>query len=509
MIAASLIWLGTVCIKPVRADVENTGVDTDQGETLTTNPKSRTVNVSASVSDLVSPSVPILVAPPDTATLVTSTPRFIWKESSDERGIDKYQLWLDGALYFNNIPTNSTVNDSYTLVYEDGEYKLTTKLALSQGSHTWYIVAYDPFGNHSQSATWSFNIDTQSPVITVTSIDDLETQITSANSASVPTLPLELTGLTPILTGTGESGTTISLTVTIPGQSPLTLTLNLQSANFAFQLPTLPSNQVIYLSLVSSDGVGNTSTITNIPIIIKPTVITLPIPKFPLDLPLLPPETILTTPFQIISPTFFKEFLYTLPAPMPTLVTIPRFVRNASFIPILVLILVLFFRKVRSIVCDTKNGAGLAGVKLFLSDLKGDQIVTYKTDDHGWFDLIIPTPGDYKLTAELPGYFFSTAKASQGGKIHTDHTNQERILLIPMDQDGNTNPPTWKHRARVYIHATRRRLHPAYYPLLALYVLLVLLFPTLLNLGIALIFGSSSAMRQYSTHRRNTTKILS
>jgi hypothetical protein len=268
--------------------------------------------VTASVPDIVPPSVPFLIAPEDESLLNTGTPTFIWQESTDNVGVSHYQLWLDGNLHFDNIPTTNTSNAFYDLTYNSltGQYSLTPKVKIADGLHTWRIVAFDAAGNNATSVTWEFTIDTQAPAFVIKTIGPLETNISAQDTSTVPSDPIELEDNEPIFTGTGEANSSVKVTVQIPGQSNQTIEFNIDgSGNWSFQLGILPRDEEIRLDFVITDKAGNISVLTNLKILIiqeffifpppppppptptpTPTPSPLPSPVTPPDEPPFPPE---------------------------------------------------------------------------------------------------------------------------------------------------------------------------------------------------------------------------
>ncbi len=138
------------------------------GETGQTNPKSRPVNMSLTISDTEAPTTPVLIAPSNGATLTTTTPSFVWEESTDNFSMSYYKLTLDGSVLFDSIPLTDTTNGSYTLTKTATQYTLVPISPLTNGSHTWKITAVDINGNSSESTTWSFTISTITPTATPT-----------------------------------------------------------------------------------------------------------------------------------------------------------------------------------------------------------------------------------------------------------------------------------------------------------------------------------------------------
>ncbi|MDO8507333.1 MAG: YCF48-related protein [bacterium] len=81
----------------------------------------------------------------------TARPTFTWASTSDANsGINKYQLYIDGALDTDNISAVAT--------------SVQATNSLIDGSHTWYVKAVDNAGNARQStSTFTVNIDTSAP----------------------------------------------------------------------------------------------------------------------------------------------------------------------------------------------------------------------------------------------------------------------------------------------------------------------------------------------------------
>lgn len=227
--------------------------------------------VSATVPDIVAPSSVVLIAPPDETLTNDATPTFVWQQATDNVGVTYYQFWLDGSLLFDNIPTSSTTNGQYTLNYDSnsGQYSLTPSALISNGTHTWSIVAYDLAGNNSTSVTWEFTVDTQAPSFIVTAVGEFTTVISAQDLSSVPTDPIELEDNEPILSGTGEPNAQVQLTVTIPDQAAQVINFTISgSGTWSVQLGILPRDVVIYLTFIITDSAGNSSVLSDLPILI-------------------------------------------------------------------------------------------------------------------------------------------------------------------------------------------------------------------------------------------------
>lgn len=266
-------------------------------------PKVRQVQVTASVSDNEDPSVPILVAPENNATVTTSTPDFVWKQSTDNFGISKYQLVLDGEILFDSIPTSTADRPDFQLVFssETGEYILTPTAALADGTHTWKIIAFDLHGNTASSVTWTFTIDTTAPTFLITTIESYQTSISAQDLLTVPSEPFVLSENQPTLSGTGEALSQVSLQVTLPdGTSTYYQFVIDEAGNWTVTLGTLPRDTVIDLDFVITDPAGNVSLLSNVLLILPTSVVIIPpLGPFPgAEIPLIPPREHIT---QIIT----------------------------------------------------------------------------------------------------------------------------------------------------------------------------------------------------------------
>lgn len=289
------------------------------GEDLQTNPKTRNTVVTATVPDIIPPSIPILISPPDESLLNDATPTFIWQESTDNVGVDHYELYIDGSLFIGNIPLVDTTTSSYTLTYDSGsgQYSLTPTTTISNGAHTWHIIAYDAAGNFATSATWDFIIDTLAPSFVIEDIGPVDTAISAQDIDSVPEDPIELEDNEPLFTGTGESNASVQVTIQIPGESNQEINFSIDgSGNWSFQLGILPRDEVITLNFVITDEAGNISVLNDVKILIIQEYIIIPPPSptpTPTPIPT-PTPTPSGSPVAIVSPTPSPA----PPSPVPT-----------------------------------------------------------------------------------------------------------------------------------------------------------------------------------------------
>jgi hypothetical protein len=300
------------------------------------NPEVKSATVTATVPDNEPPTTPILVSPSNGAYVTVTKPTFVWEASTDDWGMGNYQLFIDGSIHFNNIPLTAADIPEFTLTYDSttARYSLTPKTALSEGSHTWKIRAVDGTGNVTDSATWTFTIDTQAPIFVVTQVGDEAVSISAQDSSTIPASPIELEENQPTLSGTGEASSTIQLTVSIPGDPTQTYSATIASdGTWSINLTTLPRDVTITLDFIITDLAGNISILNGVQIVIVTPVITIP-PTSPSPSPLAsgeptPPPTspapspIITIPLippQEILEEVTQELSERLPAPIAAVI---------------------------------------------------------------------------------------------------------------------------------------------------------------------------------------------
>lgn len=228
-------------------------------------------HVTTTVPDIRPPGPPFLISPINQSFVTTRTPTFVWRAAIDDYIMSHYQLWVDGKLFLDSIPLISTRHALYTLQYDPltEQYSLTLKKALTEGTHTWKIIAVDAAGHSNSSATWSFTIDTQAPQFVIHQIGKLPVAISAYDSATIPSRPIELLENEPALRGIGEPNSFITLTLITEDGSTLIYTTTIdQNGHWLIQLPILPRNQVITLNFVIEDQAGLVTVLNGVQIII-------------------------------------------------------------------------------------------------------------------------------------------------------------------------------------------------------------------------------------------------
>lgn len=290
-----------------RAGISDTGVDTDNGETLGSNPKTRTSKVTVMVRDEIPPDAPILVSPSNGSVVTNKRPPFVWKIGFDAHGIGKYQFYLDGSLLFDSITTPVKTDPLYTYAEDPstGNATLQVKNDLTEGAHTWKVKAFDVNGNSTNSATWSFTIDTTAPVLLVKSVGDTTVSVSAQDITTIPTSPIILTKNQPVISGTSEASASIKISVILPDLSVTTYTTTVASdGTWSITLGTLPYYKTIKLQVSSNDSGGNSALIDSIPIRLEYVTVKLPSPidKITPEITITPPEVIKEEIAKVIKP---------------------------------------------------------------------------------------------------------------------------------------------------------------------------------------------------------------
>ncbi len=276
-------------------------------------------HVTLKVVDNTNPTTPILISPENNSYVTTSTPTFRWEESSDDRGIAKYQLWLNGNLLYDNLPTGNQENGNYIYTHDtlNGEYSLQLKNGISDGTYSWKIRVYDINNNYSESATWSFIIDTLAPTFIINSIGEVNTNISAQDLSTIPSSPIELENNEPLITATGEPNSTVVLTVYSPNDPVQIYTTTIDAnGNWSLQLGIFNRGDIITLDFTITDPAGLVSVLNNVQFVVKELVIVVP-PASPSPSPTISP-TPSATPGLSPEPTVSTEA-----SPTPPVIEIP------------------------------------------------------------------------------------------------------------------------------------------------------------------------------------------
>lgn len=482
------------------------------------------------VYDAEGPTTPILIAPPNNSFVNTATPTFVWQASTDSSGISHYQLYLNGLLFLDNLPTVSTTTSAYTLVFDPvaNTYSLTLTQTLDNANYTWKIRAYDTFDNWTDSATWNFTVDIFAPWFVINQIGDLAVSISAQDASTVPAEPIVLMDNRPRLIGRGEPLSEVVLTILIPGESSQTLTTQIDAAgNWSLELPLLPRGTVITLDFVITDQAGNVTILNNVQIMIfqDEIVIAPPIeePEPIITIPVLPPEE--------IAHRIIKEIADYVP---PTLWEATRFIPEAlrrqirDSAPYSGLLMLLTLPAAGFLAVASQFGSGLSLALIIrilqalgllpkgrpqgmvFNRLTGKPIPfalltvrsldsssgpliqeTVVTDLAGVYSGLRLPPGEYQLWASHQDYAFPSSQERPGylkqadyyrGEPFTISSDRDELLfLIPMDPLKAEAGAGRRFNWRIRLAQLSRLGSRVILPLFVISGVLAILFPSLWN----------------------------
>ena len=375
-----------------------------------------------------------------------------------------------------DIPPNDAETPRFTLDYDEATeyFTLKVKELITDGTHTWKIIALDTFENGSDSATWSFTVDTQAPSFILSQVGSVPTSISAQDINTVPSDPIELDANSPQLLGNGEANSTVVLLVTIPDDPTQTLTNTTDvNGNWGEKLGILPRDIIITLDFTITDQAGLISVLNGVQIIIPTEVFAFP-PASPSPSPSPSPEASpipgvspspppppsspppsplivipLTPPIEIAH-EIIQETLERLPAPLKALVArVPAETRAylattaTSLSPISALLLLalmgllallamisrfgkdlsprLIWRtlqalrllpagKPQGLVYDSQTHQGIPFALVEIRDEDDETIDLVVTDKNGIYRGLTLEPGKYQLVVSHPNYHFPTSQ---------------------------------------------------------------------------------------------------
>lgn len=256
------------------------------------------------------PAPPILISPSNNAIINSNSPTFIFESSTDEGGIHKYEFWLNGIFDHELLHTGSNTHST------------TASSALTEGLHTWKVKAVNNSGYGTDSATFSFTVDTTPPIILITGIAENQVSLSSQDPSTIPAnYSVSTTDITPTISGSSEANAVLvfSLSGSVASYT-LTTTAN-SSASFSLTPNFQLASDTYTVSVTSSDQASNSSSLPSFTLIIIPQAaktpsITIPLPSPFKDitipgLPIIPqpklpvlPKGLTAYPLTPESPTF-------------------------------------------------------------------------------------------------------------------------------------------------------------------------------------------------------------
>ena len=253
-----------------------------------TNPFPLTTSVTATVPGF--PSTPTLISPANNAVLNTTVPSFIFNPSDNTVTITHYQLVIDGSKNTDHIPNIGNTISTNALT------------ALSEGQHTWKIIAISSHGNQTASATWSFTIDITAPLILVNQVAEHQVSLSSLDLTTIPAgYQLTTTQQTPQFSGQSEANAIVAISLSNSGINYTLTTTAVSNATFTVKPDSKLSLGSYTVFISSTDTAGNATNLPSFTLIVKsaaiPSItISLPSPLPSITIPGLPLIPQLTLP---------------------------------------------------------------------------------------------------------------------------------------------------------------------------------------------------------------------
>lgn len=96
----------------------------------------------------------------NSSNFTTSTVNFTYNISDDNDYITNISLFLDGII-------NTTISNQQITPNINTTLNISV-LGISEGTHSWYIQAYDSDGAQSNSSTFTFSVDSTAPALSIT-----------------------------------------------------------------------------------------------------------------------------------------------------------------------------------------------------------------------------------------------------------------------------------------------------------------------------------------------------
>ncbi len=212
----------------------------------------------------------LLISPAAGATINNTRPTFSWTRptSLPTSPLNHYDLWIDGAIFAASVSDSLTYQDYYfyTATASGGTFYVTLKTDLAQGYHTWKVDDYTDVGTSASSETRTFYLDSISPYISVTKVD----QQTFSWDTSVPFLPdsitqfIYITNPNPSLSGGVETSSNIQIVLVCPQNIPTCsnqiYSTNSPSGTWQTQFLGLQANSTYTVKITATDAASNITT---------------------------------------------------------------------------------------------------------------------------------------------------------------------------------------------------------------------------------------------------------
>ncbi len=282
-----------------------------------TNPLSLDEIVNSATIPDSSVSAPNLRNPSDGAYTKNPFESFSWQRSTSDTGIDHYTAYRDGIIVADNITHADKQATSIFSGSVDSSYVyLTFKGALSEGTHTWRVIATGSEGITASSETWTFIVDTTIPDIILKSVDKNTMYWATHDPSTIPPWEqrqLIVTTSNPLISGKVEANSNIKFSLS----SGQTVTVFEADGNWEHRFRNLTKNVTYSVFITATDAAGNTNSFPEFTITYLQgqalQVIPTPAPTIPIS----PALSVIPTVVEESFPPAIPE--YRLPPSAPTI----------------------------------------------------------------------------------------------------------------------------------------------------------------------------------------------
>jgi len=271
---------------------------------------------------------PILISPANNSAVNNPIISFSWNRPDPipVTPLHHYDFYLDDNIFASSISDSINTQEYYyyNITRDNNVFHLDMKYALSEGYHTWKVIAYNSGNISVSSETWKFYIDSITPFISLTNVDTKSYNWNTSIPSSIPDLPkrfLTVNTTDPLLKGNVEPFSNMQIVLLCP-QNILNChnqiwTGNYPSGRWEHRFYGLQKGFTYTALLSATDAAGNS----------------IIFPKFFLTYgPVLPTPFAIITPTGTISPT---ASVTPKPTVYPTLTPTPEY-HPTEIIPIIV-----------------------------------------------------------------------------------------------------------------------------------------------------------------------------
>jgi len=196
---------------------------------------------------------PILRTPTDDSITNNRYEQFSWTRSTCDTGVSHYNLYLDNIIVASHIAHSTAIDD---IIYTT----LTTPI--SDGEHTWYVIAYGSQGNSATSETHTFTVDATTPIIILLAVQKNTMYWATNDPYSIPPYDqrhLTVTNKNPLLSGKVEALSNLKLSLMRGSEPHKTITINDPDGEWEHRFYNLEPNITYLAYLSATDAAGNSN----------------------------------------------------------------------------------------------------------------------------------------------------------------------------------------------------------------------------------------------------------